>query len=125
MEAAIWGTAGLLFVSALSGLAYLAVKHPHTYVTYGRYLLWAVGSLVPLSLAFTVGSRFGILSVRRFIPEADFPSAMTLAAHIDIACFGVAIAALIMGSFLLLLAKISVHIHDHEGSKDGRDGEGE
>ena len=122
MAGAIYATIGLLFVSALSGAAYLAIKHPLTYLVYGKYVLYAVGSLVPGSLIFVIGAAVGIWSVRAHLKPGSEQSVLSISSTIEFVCLGIAFAAVGVAAILSFLARITVHIHDNERREDEGDG---
>lgn len=70
MEAAIYATAGLLFVGLLSGLAFLGVHYPKTFDHITRYL----GYVFLTISAANIGYSFGVINAggaaMSFVPAA-------------------------------------------------------
>jgi hypothetical protein len=124
METAIYSTLGLLFVSILSGLAYLAVKHPLTFNAFGKYILMGLFVIIVYAAGFGFGAAHGIGKVRHLIrPEAVGETySIAMWVHLNAVLVGFGCAAI--GGFLWILAKIGAHIYENEkGREDEKEGE--
>lgn len=105
MEAAIYATAGLLFVALLSGLGFLAVHYPKTFANLSLGLAFLTLAPVIAYGGYTYGLDVGANAAMAFVPPEKLAAAEA-AAHsyrlniiAEIAC---AIFALVMMGLLLV-----------------------
>jgi|GEM_PF-5816245 len=121
MEGAIYTTAGLLFVSFMSGLAYLAVKHHGTYTMVSAHLFYVVLGLIFGAAGVAFGVQMGAGAVRRFVAADKLAASFEATSNIQMTCFYLGFAALLFGSALWALFKVGIHIYENEPSEKIRD----
>lgn len=121
METAIYSTIGLLFVAALSGLSYLAAKHPSTYASVAEPFTLGTIGIGLISFAFSWGVRYAtFVAIHPFIAPGKIQGAKAVADQIDSVCALISFASLGLLGFFGLLAKIGFHIRDQEHRDDNR-----
>ena len=126
METAIYSTVGLLFVGAMSGVSYLAVKHPSTYFKIVPRIILALAFIAFGSFGFALGVGYGILWRARSSVDVDrIHRAADLALTIGLVCVLAAILAVSIIGFLRLLAYIGFDIRQDKGGEKHDDSKGE
>ena len=75
MEAAIYATAGLLFVGLISGLAFLAVHYPKTFYSVGLVISFVAGIPIFVITGFIYGELYASHVLRAFIPPEKIEQA--------------------------------------------------
>ena len=75
MDAAIYATAGLLFVGLLSGLAFLGVHYPRTFDTVSRYLAYVFLVISAFNAGYTSGVENARSAVGPFVTPARIAEA--------------------------------------------------
>jgi hypothetical protein len=114
MEAAIYSTAGLLLVSSLSGLAYLAVKYPLIYVRLGWKLLAGAGIATVLGLGVSVGLSVATSLAAANMNADQFRSFSRAVSSVQAGGVVMAAALFGFGFFLHILAKVAGDIYRHD-----------
>jgi hypothetical protein len=125
MEAAIYSTAGLLLVSSLSGLAYLAVKYPLIYVRLGWKLLAGAGIVAVLGLGVSVGLSIATSLAASNMNADQFRSFSRATSSVQTGGVLMGAALFGFGYFLHILAKVAGEIYRHDRRENPGDHDSE
>lgn len=125
METAIYSTVGLMLVSVLSGLAYLAVRYPETYGMLGEKLLFGFCALALAALGFSIGLGTASSVAQTYIDPDRIAPFLSAIDRIQSGSSIIGLATLAFCGFLWLLAKIGADIYRHDRRKNRKDDEGE
>jgi len=125
METAIYSTAGLILVSLLSGLAYLAVKFPTIYNKLGKKLLIGICGFAFFGFGFSTGLGVSTSVAQSYIGADRLGAFYSVMTDIQIGGAIAAAATLAFACFLYILAKIGADIYRHEREKNHEDEEAE